>query len=197
MAGRNAKNVGIGLIARPLSADEENSGFPPPEPRSLLMRRVISDISHAYLKPSSFMNRALTILLTALLLAHGALGCCWHHAHASESGCCQASSFAAAACGCDSHDEDGHRHVSDLPASLGDSSEPQPAEHGHHECDGDECTFTLTRASLDFSLAKVQHVAMADVPACMDLAIITVPNRTPSLAAPGQRLHVVLAVLLI
>jgi hypothetical protein len=78
---------------------------------------------------SPAVRRFFASLTIAMLLAHSALGCCWHHGHGCLAGCeAMANGHAAVelaellAQGADpTHDEAGHQH------------------RGPHECQGGRC----------------------------------------------------------
>lgn len=79
-----------------------------------------------------------------VLLLHMLLGCCLHHAHTCEMGCCSEPAAAAEPCG--SH---AHQHADHDDHSAGEGSKgSDPGEHPHkHHCNGERCTFIQKQPS--------------------------------------------------
>lgn len=148
------------------------------------------------------MQPLITIILTASLMVHATFGCCLHHTHACETGCCVAPTPDASNCACDSDDE-----PSASSASLGRSSdgEKNHSGHGPHRCEGDTCSFSLTGSSRNVDTSKARSfLPVLGCPATPLIVIAPIAdclNRATSykadLASPAMRLHLVLAVLLI
>ena len=93
----------------------------------------------------------LNLLLTASLLAHTVLGCCWHHAHGGEE--CAAETDAPAA----------HCHADHASDGCGADHHATPSlaacdSHDHPACDEPDCTFVKAGSS---SPVLAQSTALA------------------------------------
>jgi hypothetical protein len=146
------------------------------------------------------MQRLITTILTATMLAHAAFGCCMHHAHACATGCCDTSTAVGDTCSdcpCNTHDDCG-------PALAGHSNggEEQAPHHAPHRCEGDRCNFVLTGSSTaGNSQIAVDSLVVLTQPASpiqqiAELTVAAVPSAR-DVASSTLRLHLVLAVLLI
>lgn len=117
------------------------------------------------------MTRRLISSLTAFaMLVHSILGCCWHHAHATESqsGAAPCTHFEDGSSQSDSkpdsrkqtehtgcgheHDESEADHSNDTSSSAAESTDTNSShEHGpchHSQCDEGNCQFTKTPVSV-------------------------------------------------
>ncbi|QDU95059.1 hypothetical protein [Lignipirellula cremea] len=144
---------------------------------------------------------ATRLLITALVL-HATFGCCFHHAHALESTCCNASTASSASrrsppsCCCTGHAED-----VDLSTALVLEPAPtsdQPACPGSHDCDGVKCNFARTEISPENEISSVTSLLLLP----LRLQECVVPSTvTASVVPDGMqplrplRLHLFLAVL--
>jgi hypothetical protein len=82
----------------------------------------------------------LNLLLSASLLAHTVLGCCWHHAHGQK--CANETAVPAAHCHADHGSDDcGADHHGAPSLSVCDS-------HEHHDsCDEPDCSYVNAGSS--------------------------------------------------
>lgn len=93
-------------------------------------------------------------LATALLLVHMVLGCCFHHAHACEQGCCPEPAANVRACPCHDHAAEAGKAAEPVGVA-GDL--PNDGEDRHqHSCDGDSCRFVA--AERTFEHDRPSHV---------------------------------------
>lgn len=96
------------------------------------------------------MQRCITAILTAAVLMHATLGCCFHHSHACQS--VGAEMHAAHAGFCSQHGAHAHAHgvVPENSASepVGESGEnhPRPGDDSTG-CEGGDCSFARTESS--------------------------------------------------
>jgi hypothetical protein len=139
------------------------------------------------------MQAAVNLILLLSMLAHGASGCCWHHAHAPRD-----VGAASAA----------HPHLCHCAEEHGQSCE----ENGEHhrqtpqsdECDEGECVFVRPATS---DVVNADSSASAAVVDCYDIAILPYVDH-PMLSrtardeyrrglSPPLRAHLLLSVLLI
>jgi hypothetical protein len=149
------------------------------------------------------MRHFVSIILTAAVLLHATLGCCFHHAHSCEADCCDTPSKTADGCPCHS---DEHRESSDVTShdehhSDHDRPHHDRPHHGRHKCEGAECSFARTEsASVTDSLEAGKYIAVWTLSfTCVaDFSpTVSMPTR-PGNSDPGElRRHLVLAVLLI
>ena len=93
------------------------------------------------------------LLITAVVLTHlwhVVAGCCWHHAPACASSCCEARPAAVDACPCGDHRNTESDQVAGQPAHDG----PQHRDEHQHDCAGAHCTF------LRFESSRGHHGAL-------------------------------------
>lgn len=139
------------------------------------------------------MQAAVNLVVLLSMVAHGAFGCCWHHAHAYR-------------------DElvTGHSHSHDCP-SADEPRQSSEVNSEHHrqtphndDCDEGECVFVRTATSDVFNADSSASAAVVD---CYDVAILSYIDH-PMLSrtardeyrrglSPPLRAHLLLSVLLI
>lgn len=110
------------------------------------------------------MRPIVSFITVAAFVLHMWLGCCAHHAHATEETTCH--QFVAKLAD-PSHA--GHGHDNESPCDKSQEDSPSPAEG----CTGSYCVF-LTIAKTE--LAKLAMVAVLPVPAIDVIAILDVSS---------------------
>lgn len=140
------------------------------------------------------MQAVLSTLISAAVLMHSILGCCWHHAH-DECGADDEIGTVLLGClplGCAEHAGTG----SAGQASLISESESGETDHsGHHwpECRG-ACTYLVPGktggSSFRFAACDGPVLWIADVP-CSSMAVAVSSSRCESARSiqPPVRLH--------
>lgn len=124
------------------------------------------------------MSTFVHSLMIGVMLLHGVIGCCWHHAHSHDG----ALSDPHAAChghargmtfGHAGHDHDDHHHHGPVgPQDDSDSEEPQdPCEHG-------ECVY-LVGKSVELSTPVASFAPVPVVVELVDAAQVVLPVRAP------------------
>lgn len=143
------------------------------------------------------MSRFVTFFLAALVLIHATFGCCVHHAHSCEVGCCDWPAAVAAACPCDEHEHD----EEGVPVSQGLTYDSNH-DHDSHRCEDDPCTFVTTRSSdrdFEYVGGKASRMTffVADAVAEIPASIAAEQRESADVASTAPRLHLLLSVLLI
>lgn len=90
------------------------------------------------------MTRLIRIFTAVVFTAHMMLGCCIHHAHASDGKDCPCSSR-----GSPTHD-------SQCPDSHGNGSDH--SQHGSPECQGAKCSFFHPRSEVSDSFGQLSQM---------------------------------------
>lgn len=137
-------------------------------------------------------------LTTILLLIHLGFGCCFHHAHVCEIGCCSAPVATADACPCDTHRHD------DVPTGSPNGADffAGGGHHGEqHQCDDAACNFVSSRPVAD----RIDELTTDVCPLAARAAEIGSPlaqrgrglGRPVSFVGSSLRTHLALRVLLI
>jgi len=147
------------------------------------------------------MQRFFSIVLTVLVLAHATFGCCVHHAHSCDAGCCDADPGSMGDCSCHTdgdHDDSGSTDLSDQP----DDSRPEHSEHGPHRCDGGQCSFARTESSPKGNFLNAgDFLAVLILPSTFVQQVADRPFRAtsfkPDTACGAIRQHLLLAVFLV
>lgn len=139
------------------------------------------------------------VILIASMLVHATFGCCIHHEHSCEAGCCDTLS-SAEACPCGGHDD---RDPSGV-ASLDQPNDGEREQHSHHpyQCEGGKCNFARTETSSDGSSPDARSIAAISVALATCVAYIAdgpvgATSFEPFMAFLAPRRHLVLAVFLI
>lgn len=128
------------------------------------------------------MNRPFVILTAAVMLGHALAGCCWHHAHASDT--------VAQAC---SHDEHGHEH--------GEQQKDSHDDHHGTSCQEGSCVFVRGDGPIAVDQPSLLAIDFCVLPttACPQAALrLARAEYTASQdLAPPSRLHLLHQILLI
>ena len=142
------------------------------------------------------MNRVLTVLLTLALGVHATAGCCMHHQHNCEAGCCETPAPTANACTCGHHH--GAGELADVDSRDSSNDHSQQPSHDRHQCEGDKCTFALTKPPVAPILVAtaMMPVPSAELRPRIETAADVGPPKAPA-GPPGMKLHLVLAILVI
>lgn len=142
------------------------------------------------------MQFFVTTVLTAAMLVHATLGCCFHHSHTWESSERATASGVAQA---GSSHCDGHaRHEESYGRPDADDDQHQCPHNGPLHCKDVKCSFARTESSPD-----VQSLQLADCLAILALPAINAGVETKAASCVSDvafdmpRLHLVLRVLLI
>lgn len=144
------------------------------------------------------MRFPVTQLTALLLLIHMGFGCCFHHAHACDSGGCELESISAEEC--ETH---GHAHASAIGHT--DSTE-LPFDICHHRqhshpCFGDDCTFVAARTRLVTGIEEANHfISLSTVDSSGSLSTghcdtLAFGRATERLRPPLRRTHLQLHIL--
>lgn len=135
------------------------------------------------------MHAAISSLISAILLLHAVLGCCWHHVHD-----CAGKSVAVEGYRCSHHD--GHEH-----GSSGDEHAPAAPCPAERDCPGVWTYLPGERTQIELPLVPT---LWALAPAPVVLAGTSAPASPAWLdalfctgVAPHVRLHLAQSVLLI
>jgi hypothetical protein len=107
----------------------------------------------------------VNLLLSAAVLAHTLLGCCWHHAHPGEASAA-VTSVASAHHGCNGHL---HNHAGstgrDSPLVVPSGDEDEGSPHGHrHLCNEPDCMYVAGKTVRMEKPLPVALIAAAVVP---------------------------------
>lgn len=119
----------------------------------------------------------ITFLTTAMMLAHGLFGCCWHHEHGHVG---EVAEKAPAIGTAEHHEIAAHQHSDRLchddAYHDGDSELPCPSE-----CDSERCVFVRTSDGNPFDAGSATAVRgfTAVVPS-FELVATPTLNRAPS-----------------
>lgn len=89
------------------------------------------------------MQTTFSYILLALVTAHSALGCCFHHAHAGGTECCGWSA-ATVDDDCSCHE---HQHRNDVPTTESQLNEKTGHGSGPVCCEEGHCSYTLPNRS--------------------------------------------------
>jgi hypothetical protein len=136
------------------------------------------------------MHGIIRSLIAALLALHTVLGCCWHHAHRSQTSEMAEAIASSDGCGCDHAHRDGP-----TPHSGG-----QPHQ-GRHGCQGSACVFVASSkaerqtSARPFDVSPAVSLSVADHCVCCNAG--QRPTYSPDALLPPVRLHLVCRVLLI
>ena len=98
-------------------------------------------------KKRSFMSRLIRILTVVVFTAHMMLGCCIHHAHASDGKDCGSSSRATPA------------HDCQCPDSHGNGSDH--SQHDSPDCQGAKCSFVPPRTEMGSLFGQLSQMFVA------------------------------------
>jgi hypothetical protein len=103
------------------------------------------------------------LLMATTFVAHGLLGCCWHHRHWHVVSAEQA---VVESDGCDGHRHDhAHRSAGEQATSSGDHGNRNPDAPHDPGCDEEHCVFVRTqdtvKSAMDVPLALVPFLVGA------------------------------------
>ncbi|MCA9072299.1 MAG: hypothetical protein KDA84_25405 [Planctomycetaceae bacterium] len=125
------------------------------------------------------MFRSFVSLLTLLaMVLHASLGCCWHHAHAQGTGCCQHEGEVqtvteSPACTC-SHSTAHHQTTKSTgTVDQADSSPGNHHDHHHGNCDQGTCKY-LPANSLEIPTPSDDPLCLNWLPALDSLSLQSV-----------------------
>jgi len=126
------------------------------------------------------------VLTAVVFAAHIMMGCCIHHAHASDGKDCPSSS------------RETPTHDSQCPDSHGNGSDH--SQHGSPDCQGAKCSFVPPRSEVGNSFGQLSQMFVA--PLFQDLSsLVGIANEQHSIATgrllTPSRLHLANQVLLI
>ncbi len=148
------------------------------------------------------MASLFSYLLTATIALHAALGCCLHHAHSCETGCCQAPGPVVDGCPCHESGVEVAKSTGEAEAQSTDSAQ-WSVPPDRHTCQGDRCDFARTESALQRDIDVSIDVAILDHALWFEPLVL---GTSPSLAQvdlgdstplQDRRLHLVLAIFLI
>jgi len=147
------------------------------------------------------MHRAISLLLSVVMLAHALMGCCGHHAHAAEPGTTDCAAHAHQhAMGCQ-HAAD---HGKTLGKITGDGHEQNiavAAEYSNSACGEASCVYLRGDAPVTVEFTQMLAVDAALVPgtsaALVELNAVYRVEPGSQTLAPPTRLHLLHQILLI
>lgn len=142
------------------------------------------------------MHRAISLLLSVVVLAHALVGCCGHHAHAAEPGTTSCSAHAHP------HAMECQHAVSLETASVGqDQNLAVAAEHSRNTCGEASCIYLRGDAPLTVELSQLLAVDSALLlgtsAAQIELNALFRAEPDSQRLAPPTRLHLLHQILLI
>ncbi|MBA4016288.1 MAG: hypothetical protein C0483_03785 [Pirellula sp.] len=124
--------------------------------------------------PEHFVRTFVTYLVAAALTLHMLLGCCRHHAHATASSCCGATS-------CDTHGDTAeleaaaHDHHGGCPHHGDDHAAAELAEHqdaDHQGVEHQDCEHKKPDSRHESCGAKCSFVSVNRVSVELDVAVV-------------------------
>ncbi|MGD9645610.1 MAG: hypothetical protein AB7U73_07855 [Pirellulales bacterium] len=142
------------------------------------------------------MHAFVSSLISATLLLHAVLGCCWHHEHVPAVGCQSANNVVGS-----------HRHPADADHGCGCNHQSGGQHESEEPCPGDShcqgvCTYLPPqKTSFEIPLTVTPLAIVASIDPLADCSSAAVPSWLDALfctaAPPPVRLHLAQQVLLI
>lgn len=126
------------------------------------------------------MSTFVHSLMTGVMLLHGIIGCCWHHAHSHDGPVSHqhAARHGHATCmtfGHSGHDHDDDDHHHHGPVDSQDDSDP---EEPHDSCEHRVCVY-LVGKSVELSAPVASFAPAPVVIELLDSAMVAMPVRAP------------------